>query len=163
LAKDSPPRASQDELAREIDRLVKQLPGADPHLKGTPLFTPAQPAPRGPTTASPAGGSPTASAEAPVPPLSVWLRVALGAVLGAAVLLWPYPKACGWALDGFLAVIAIVLVAGGWATVWSWRAKMAVAHVVSLVVLAWGLALGAAQVLPRVGYAVRTATWFCPQ
>ena len=39
------------------------------------------------------------------------------------------------------------------ASVWTWRHRAARAHVLSLLLVLWGLVLGAIEVLPRVGYA----------
>ena len=44
----------------------------------------------------------------------------------------------------------------------TWKRRMGLAHTVSLLVILWGLGLGAAVVLPRIGYAKVAATWFCP-
>ncbi len=109
---------------------------------------------------------PVASAAPAVSPLArqigVWLRVLLGLGLSVAVTQWPYARSCGLPLDFYLAAVAVLLIAGGWAAIWSWRLRMAVAHTASLVILFFGLALTAGQILPRVGYAADAATWGCP-
>jgi len=82
-----------------------------------------------------------------------WMRLLLVAVLGVAVYVWPYPRACGTGLFAFGAAASVVVVGGVWAAVAAWCRLAARAHVLSLVVLAWGVALVAAEVLPRIGYA----------
>ena len=97
--------------------------------------------------------------------LGVGARLALVLALAGAMLFWPYPAACGARLFGYLAAVAMVGVSGLWVTARTWRYRMAKTHALALLVILWGLALGAAQVLPRVGYA-RTdaqhpAQWRC--
>ena len=95
----------------------------------------------------------------------VYARLTLAVVVAAAMLLWPYPAKCGIGLVGYLAAIGVVVAGGVWSSVWTWRHRAARAHTVSLVVLAWGLVLGAREVLPRIGYAKpdsnHPATWVC--
>ncbi len=86
----------------------------------------------------------------------------LGALLGAAMTQWPYVHACGTALFLYLGAAGVVVMAGIWSAVSSWRRRMGQAHVVSLLVALWGGMLVAATVLPRIGYAARSATWWCP-
>ena len=93
--------------------------------------------------------------------IGVWLRTIAATALGAAVLYWPYAHGCGWRLDTYLGVVAAVLVSGGWASFEAWRLRAATAHVVSLVVMFWGVVLAAEQVLPRIGYAATAAAWSC--
>ncbi|HEX9582732.1 MAG TPA: hypothetical protein VF970_16635 [Gemmatimonadales bacterium] len=165
MAKEPPPRSSQDVLAREIDKLLKKLPGADPTLKGDPEPVVTRPAPTRPAAAGATG--PGQGATSPPQPslraqrVGVWLRAVLTAGLGAAVTQWPYATGCGWGLYLYVGVIAAVLVTGGWASVWTWRVRVAAAHVLSLVVVFWGIVLAAEQILPRVGYAAEAAAWSC--
>lgn len=93
--------------------------------------------------------------------LGVWLRVGLGVAAGAFMTQWPYRHACGLPLYLYLGAVTVVIVAGGWAGVSSWKRRMAKAHVLSLSLVLWGLVLAAAQVLPRIGYAAHAATWRC--
>jgi hypothetical protein len=74
---------------------------------------------------------------------------------------WPYAHGCGLGLYLYLGAVLAVTVAGGWASVWSWKHRMAVGHVLSLGVVLWGLVLAAAQILPRIGYAATAASWRC--
>lgn len=160
-------RAFTDSLGLEIDRLIKTLPHADPELRGDAVPE------RSPTRASRAvaasvGNSPSASA--PVIPsftprqlelAGAWLRTVAATGLGVAVLAWPYAHDCGWLLHSYLGVIGAVLVAGCWASWSAWRARVAVAHVLALMVVFWGIVLAAEQLLPRIGYAAVEAVWRC--
>jgi hypothetical protein len=87
--------------------------------------------------------------------------VALGALLGALITQWPYPHGCGLPLAGYFAAVAMVMVAGTWAAAVSWSKRNPAAHVLSLVLVLWGIALVAERVLPRVGYAADRAGWAC--
>ena len=151
---------SLDGMSKEVDRLLKQLPGADPTLRGSaPMTSPISGRP--PITA---GGAAVKSG--PREPtardrLGTWLRAGLGVAAGVLMTQWPYAHACGLGVYLYLGAVAAVTVAGGWASVSSWKHRMAVPHVLSLGVVLWGLVLTAAQVLPRIGYAAHAAAWRC--
>ena len=85
--------------------------------------------------------------------VGAWVRLCLVAALGAALYVWPYSRACGTGLFAFTGAACVVVLGGIWAAASAWLRRAARAHVWSLVVLAWGIALVAAEVLPRVGYA----------
>jgi len=87
-----------------------------------------------------------------------FLRLALATALGVGILFWPYPKQCGVELVGYLAAVSVVTLAGLWSSLWTWRHRTARAHVLSLLLVVWGLLLGAMEVLPRIGYAKPDAT-----
>jgi hypothetical protein len=149
----------RDSMAREVDRLLRQLPHADPTLKGDPDPPPTRPAgvtsgPRPALPPRPAG--PTTWQK-----VGVWARAAGAAGLGAALTQWPYRSDCGWALYGYLAAVFAVLLTAGWAAVAAWRLRIAPAHVLTLVAGFWGIVLAAEQVLPRVGYAAESRAWSC--
>ncbi len=95
-----------------------------------------------------------------------FLRLALSAAVGVGILFWPYPSRCGFGLAMYLAAVAGVITGGVWSAIWTWKHQTPRAHALSLVLVAWGLGLGAAEVLPRVGYAIPTAAhpaqWACP-
>jgi hypothetical protein len=97
--------------------------------------------------------------------LGVIARLALSVLLGVGIVFWPYQARCGFGLAGYLAAVSVVVVSGGWSAVWSWRHRSSRAHVLSLLVLLWGLILAAMEVLPRVGYAkgdsTHPVTWSC--
>jgi hypothetical protein len=82
-----------------------------------------------------------------------FLRLALASALAVGILFWPYPSRCGAGLAGYLAAVSVVTVGGLWSSVWTWRHRTARAHILSLVLVAYGLVLGAMEILPRTGYA----------
>ena len=66
---------------------------------------------------------------------------------------------------GFTAATGGVALLGLWSAVGTWRHRLGLAHVASLLVTLWGAVLGAREVLPRVGYAIpsleRAGQWTC--
>ncbi|MFL5612722.1 MAG: hypothetical protein ACJ796_03590 [Gemmatimonadaceae bacterium] len=80
---------------------------------------------------------------------------------------WPYDVSCGVMLSGYLGAVLVLIVAGIWTALATFTHRMPQRHLIALGVVAWGLVLGAAQVLPRIGYAVpspaRAATWHCAE
>lgn len=152
----------EKELAR-IDKQLASLPDE-----------PAAPAPGGGRAGSPAPGRARAAgvpASTPAAPaaggrglLAVGARLLLTLALAVGVLFWPYDARCGIGLAGYLGAVGVVALAGAWSAVWSWRHRAPKFHVVALALVGWGLALGAAEVLPRVGYAKSDparALWVC--
>ena len=97
--------------------------------------------------------------------LGVFARLVLAVALGVGMLFWPYAARCGTGLFAYLGATAVVAGAGIWTAVWTWRHRSGKAHLLSLLLVAWGLVLGAIEVLPRVGYAKPTAAhpavWMC--
>ena len=95
-----------------------------------------------------------------------FLRLALSTAVGVGILFWPYPARCGLGLAFYLMAVGGVITGGVWSAVWTWKHQTPKAHALSLALVAWGLILGAAEVLPRTGYAVPTAAhpaqWACP-
>lgn len=150
------PRDWDKELAAIDAAMAKAPPPAPAPGASAPATRPAAATPASPGTAAPVvrGGARTF--------LGAWLRALVGAALAIAVWGWPYAHACGLGLYGYLGAVLMVIVAGGWSSIASWRRRMGAAHVVSLLVLAAGLAFAVAQVLPRVGYARVPLTWTCP-
>lgn len=115
-----------------------------------------------------AKGQPTPMTSAPTKETSaigVYGRLILAMLVGAAMYIWPYPAQCGLGLAGYLAAVGVVIAGGLWASVWTWRHRAGRAHALSLLVVLWGLVLGATQVLPRTGYAKpdanHPAAWLC--
>jgi hypothetical protein len=80
-------------------------------------------------------------------------RVVLVLSLGLAMAAWPYDRACGAGLLGYLAASAAIVAGGLWATVGTWRRHAPTLHALALLAVMWGAVLITAQVLPRVGYA----------
>ena len=94
----------------------------------------------------------------------VLVRGVLVVALSVAIVFWPYDARCGLGLSGYLAAIATVALGGIWIAALTWRHRMAVTHAVSMLVVAWGLAVLARETLPRVGYARPDAArtdWRC--
>jgi hypothetical protein len=89
------------------------------------------------------------------------VRTTLVVLLAAAIPFWPYGARCGAGLAGYLAAVASLIGAAGWAAVAAWRTRSPRAHILSLAVLVWGLALAARDILPRAGYAREARTWVC--
>jgi hypothetical protein len=91
----------------------------------------------------------------------VFARLVLAVVLGIAMLFWPYQK-CGAGIYAYLFASAMVAVAGGWTAIWTWRHRSGQAHILSLLLIVWGIVLGTVELLPRVGYAKHVEPWACP-
>lgn len=146
------PAREPDPMARVVDRLLAQLPG---------LHGGAEPAP--PVFRSSTGEIRVASGRYVEPPtlIGLWGRVALGISLGVMMTAWPYFRECGLPLFGYLGAVAAVVVAGAWIAATAWRLRNGAAHILALVLLLWGLALTADQLLQRTGYAAVPATWQC--
>ncbi|MSR06763.1 MAG: hypothetical protein EXR93_06845 [Gemmatimonadetes bacterium] len=154
---DKPDKEKDEQAAfsRIVNNLLKKLPHADPELKGdrgvvhVSGVPDVQHAPRGPEP-------PSTRAR-----LAVWGRVALGLLLGGVVNQWPYGQDCGLFLYLYMGALLAVVVAGIWAAVSSWHRRMGFAHIVAVLLAAWGAALIADTILPRIGYAAVHATWRC--
>jgi hypothetical protein len=139
---------------REVDRLLSKLPTHE---------TPAS----GPGPAGASGKSVTLGTSAAAGPsggewLGTWARVVLGLLVGIAMTQWPYAHGCGLRLIFYLVGVLVVLVAGFWSSLSSWRRRLGLAHILSQLLIIWGLVLAGREVLPRVGYAKVEAPWFCP-
>jgi hypothetical protein len=157
------------ELAK-IDKQLESMPDEEPAPRE--LARAAEPRGRGAASA-PAGGAalgdrPARKGGKPARETAgfgVYARLTLSVVLGVAIVLWPYESRCGFGLAAYLAAVGVVAVSGGWSAVWTWRHRAARAHVLSLLILLWGLVLGAMEVLPRIGYAKadlqHPAGWVC--
>jgi hypothetical protein len=89
------------------------------------------------------------------------LRLVLSVALGIGILFWPYANRCGLGLAGYLIAVTAVAVSGVWSAVWTWRHRTGRAHALSILLMVWGLILGAGEVLPRIGYAKQILTWSC--
>jgi|SRR5688572_7201625 hypothetical protein len=95
----------------------------------------------------------------------VMLRLLLAVALGVGMVFWPYPSRCGPWLFAYLGATGVLMSAGLWSAVWSWRHRSPRAHILSLLLLLWGGTLAAAEVLPKLGYAIPSedhpAAWLC--
>jgi hypothetical protein len=92
-------------------------------------------------------------------------RLLLATALGIGMIFWPYSARCGTGLIGYLGAVGVLMGAGVWSAVWTWRHRSSSAHVLSLLIILWGGVLAAQEVLPRAGYAIPTeahpASWWC--
>lgn len=104
-------------------------------------------------TAPPAAKAAVAVERATTRTWPAFLRLALASALAVGILFWPYPNSCGLGLGAYGVAIGAVTLGGLWSSVWTWRHRTARAHVLSLLLVAWGILLGAREVLPRTGYA----------
>jgi hypothetical protein len=144
-----------DREMAEVDKLLAKLPEADPSLGRGAATVPRTPRISGAGAAHPATGAGSV--------LGVWFRLGLGLVLGVGMAVWPYSHVCGFKLLFFGLGVGIVTVVGAWSAFASWKRRLGLAHLLSLALLAWGLALAAGVVLPRIGYAGQNGLWFCPE
>lgn len=135
---------------RELARIDKQLES----VSDSQLF----PEKKG---ATPAQQAQVASDRATATSWPAVLRLALSVVLGVGILFWPYANRCGIGLAGYLVAVAAVAASGVWSAVWTWRHRTGRAHALSILLIVWGLVLGATEVLPRIGYAKQALTWNC--
>jgi hypothetical protein len=97
--------------------------------------------------------------------IAIWIgtggRFGLVIALSAAINFWPYGHACGVGLMSFMFAEVLIVVGGLWTVAWTWQHRMVRAHGIAMAMVAWGLVLLTAQVLPRVGYAAQAAQWWC--
>lgn len=97
--------------------------------------------------------------------LAVWVRLFLVVALAVGMYFWPYARACGVGLYGYMGAATLVGAGALWASASSWQTRLVKAHAVSMVMLIVALGLLASQILPRVGYAKVDAAqppgWTC--
>lgn len=143
------------------EELMKSAPPVAPAKAGAPATSATKVLP---AARSAAPSAPSSSAVAGKPWVA-WAKVLVAVGAAAGLMYWPWPARCGAPLLGFTAATGGVALLGLWSAVGTWRHRLGWAHIASLLVTVWGLALGAREVLPRVGYAVasaeRPAQWSC--
>lgn len=97
--------------------------------------------------------------------LGAWGRLIVLGLLCAGLYYWPYPRACGLGLFGYISAESLIVAGGLWVTLFTWRNRLARTHAAALFMVAAGLVLIGAQVAPRVGYARVDAAhppgWMC--
>lgn len=145
-----------DKELKEVDRLLNQLPT---HREEQAAAAAAA-AKRVQPPALTSGAAPERASSGAW--LGTWARVGLGLLLAIGMPLWPYTHGCGVKLFLYMGGILTVIVAGVWSSLTSWKRRMGAAHVFSQLLVIWGLVLAARVILPRTGYAIEPATWFCP-
>ena len=112
-------------------------------------------------SASPAQKAQVADARASASSWPAIIRLGLSVALGVGILFWPYANRCGIGLAGYLFAVSAVAGGGLWSAVWTWRHRAGRAHALSILLIVWGLVLGGAEVLPRIGYAKQSLPWSC--
>ncbi len=80
-------------------------------------------------------------------------RLILVFALGAALVMWPYSRECGWGWLSYLGVDGVIVLGGIWVASTTWRGRLPKMHAFSLLIVLAGLVLIAGEVLPRIGYA----------
>jgi hypothetical protein len=147
-----------DQEMKKIDKHLASI-SDDALLQGKPTAS----APGTPPAKGKVKNAATARATTSV---GVFLRVALAVALGVGIVFWPYAARCGIGLMAYLAAVTAVIGGGVWSAFWTWRHRSARGHLLSLLLILWGMVLGAAEVLPRAGYAkpdaAHPAQWSCP-
>ena len=119
-----------------------------------------QPAP--PPTAAGTVGTPAAQPSRRFVALT-WFWTALALILAVALPLWPNDKSCGLRLVFYLGAAGIALLMGVLGALSSWSYRRGLAHVLSLLAIAWAGVMAAREILPRAGYARHELTWSCPE
>jgi hypothetical protein len=98
-------------------------------------------------------------------PWGMYARLTISVALGVGMVVWPYESRCGFGLAGYLAAVIVVITGGVWSSIWTWRHRASRSHALSLLLILWGLVLGAIEVLPRIGYAKpdpkHPSAWTC--
>jgi hypothetical protein len=92
-----------------------------------------------------------------------WFWTGLAIVLALGLAIWPYDKLCGIRLIFYLFAAGLALLMAVLGSLASWAHRRALAHLLSLAVIAWAALVIAREVLPRVGYAKQDLSWTCPQ
>ncbi len=145
-----------DAELRKIDAEMAKSAGRPPTAP-----TPSASAP----VSVPSGGAGFPVASPATTNVGVYARLLLAVAIGVGIIFWPYANRCGLGLAGYLGAVGIVVISGAWSAVWTFRHRAARAHVLSLLLVLWGLVLAGLDVLPRIGYAIPTAehpaTWSC--
>lgn len=149
------PRDWDKELA-QIDNIIAKG-GSAPPVAGTSAPSPAR-RDAGPSAASVGGGS--LPLTRPRDTAVVWAKAIFSTLGAIGLLVWPYSRTCGIWLYAYLLGTAAVVGAGIWTMRAAWVHRRGMAHIVGLIVLLAGLALAAAEVLPRT-IIPSTLTWNC--
>ena len=152
---------SDKDWARELAKIDKQLESIsdDALLPAKPVPAAAPPAVKAQAKAD------AVAVQSRTATIGVMLRLVLAIALGIGVMFWPYEARCGLGLAAYLGAVTTVAIGGAWSAIWSWRHRAGRAHVLSLLLVLWGLILAGMEVLPRVGYAKtvpgQVAVWSC--
>ncbi|HYW30535.1 MAG TPA: hypothetical protein VE869_03430 [Gemmatimonas sp.] len=155
---------SDEQLLADQRAALAPAAGSAKALPGKPMAPAATAKPSaaaGTVAGTVAGATPRPAAG----PWASWLKVSVAVAAAAGLMFWPWPAQCGLPLVGFTAATGAVTLLGVWSAAGTWRHRLGLAHLASLLVVGWGLALGARETLPRIGYAIptaeRAAGWSC--
>jgi hypothetical protein len=148
-----------DRQMAEIDRIMAQGGAAKP--PAAPAKAGGSPAPAPTAAAAPRASAPPASGGGKLAVVATWFRLVLAGALLAAIAVWPFANYCGRGLMLYLGAIGLLVITSLWALAASWTHRRGLAHVLGLCTLGGALYFGAAEVLPRTGYAKETRTWLC--
>ena len=85
----------------------------------------------------------------------------LGSLLAGGLTVWPYEYQCGWGLMTYLGAATLTFGTGLWTAIATWRLRLAIPHVLSLLVTLAGLVLLVHEIALRVGYAATHQIWLC--
>jgi hypothetical protein len=137
------PRNWDKELA-EIDKAIARQPAPAP---------------------APAGGAPGSPSSQPSRRFVAltWFWTVLALVLAVALPLWPNDKSCGLRLVFYIGAAGIALLMGVLGALSSWSYRRGLAHLLSLLAIAWAGIMAAREILPRTGYARQELQWTCPE
>jgi hypothetical protein len=95
----------------------------------------------------------------------VYFRLTLVVCLGVSLTAWPYNVSCGSMLFGYVGAVVVLIIAGAWTAAATFKHQMSRRHLMALTMIFWGCVLGAAELLPRIGYANaapgRSSSWSC--
>ena len=150
----SPADRDWDKELAEIDKVIARSPGPAGVPAAASASAPPAPGQGSKAIAAPVGGKRAA--------LWTWTQVLLGGLLAVGMTQWPYSHGCGIKLFLYLGAAGLVVVAGIWGSLSSWRRRMGLTHTLALLVVLSGVVLLVREVLPRVGYAQQSVTWMCP-
>lgn len=151
----------------ELAKIDKQLASVSDEalLASTKPVAPGKAAPGRAAAAPSSSAAPSVVSGATGSTWFAWVKVSVAVAAAAGLMFWPWPARCGLPLMGFTAATGGVALLGVWSALGTWRHRLGLAHFASILVTAWGLVLGAREVLPRVGYAVptieRAGQWSC--
>jgi hypothetical protein len=97
--------------------------------------------------------------------MGVWARTLLVTALAGGLYFWPYSRACGVGLFGFMGAALLIGAGAVWIVTLSWNQRLARAHAAGLLLVLTSLVLLGTEILPRVGYArtdpVHPPRWVC--
>ena len=145
-------------MSDNLSDFDKQMAEIDEAMSAMPDPAPAPvPAPSAAKRVAPVQAPVTGRKEV----ISVWFRLVLVTLLAVGLTVWPYAYHCGFGLMAYLGAAGVTFGTGLWTAVTTWRLRLAIPHMLALLVTLAGLVLLVHEVALRVGYAATNQTWFC--